>query len=1054
MVFKQNLITYLLIGFGFFIFFSILGIFFSTSSLEKYHPIKIGRLNITKFEITSLRLEHITSPERNNATTIETFTNIKGHFKELSQGNHQIDFMSISSIEQQQDIGILLKQLQLFEKLNTLKEYSLDLKLKYDDTFHSLLNNIDNLHLSLSTRYSHQQQIIFNVKKVVTILLFIYFLAIFLVATKRKMTREKLLDKSQKNNYLLKEAQKIANLITYSYNFKTKEWDASGSFLDVLGYEMNTNSMQSWVDRIHPKDKLRVANAFSLRLQDSSKKFNETYRVINEVTKEIHWIHHTTQDLKKDSKGNLLPVQGILQDITPHKLAEKKRKRSNTILNKINSLVLVINREGEVTYVSKGIKNILGYTHKDMLGQGWWQHTFSDSKLAQESKDAINQYFFDESLSFMPNEEFSLRRIKTIDDNFKWIKWSFTKESENSIIAIGTDLTELHEKSNRFTTLTEIAHDAIILANDNGEIIEVNKTAREMFGYSKGEILGKSVITLMPKKHGAALIKELDKVNKDGNIKKSKFKISKGLTKEGEVFPVEISFNSWNDNNNQIHCAFIKDITQQKYEEKIKEIIYNITKYAQEKPTFNALLPFIKKNLNSVIDTTNLFVSLYDDDKQNYSSYEEIDLQNGNTVINFSKGESLFDRVIDSKESLFYKKSSKINNTKIKSKCWVGVPLIVKQKVIGVLSVRSYTDENAYSKKDVALLELTASTISQVIQSTKDFEKINLLNQALVQSSAIIIVTNIQNEIEYVNPAFTKITDYKINDVLGKNPETFGVKKINKRASKNLWKAIHKEMSWSGEFTNIKRDGSHFTVLTTVAPVKNDNKTTHYIYVQEDITEIRKLENQFINGFVEAQEIERQSFGEELHDGISQILSAETMYINVLIKENQDRIGGKAKFLTKIKELNLSAANEVRNIAHGLMSNQLMKTGLIKAIENICVDYTNTKDIEFSYLHKNINEDELSKEIKINVFRIIQEITTNIIRHSKATKATITFTKLRSGMLNLIIQDNGIGFNKTDNNINGAGFENIKRRITLLNGTLDISASPNNGVCFTINILP
>ena len=85
----------------------------------------------------------------------------------------------------------------------------------------------------------------------------------------------------------------------------------------------------------------------------------------------------------------------------------------------------------------------------------------------------------------------------------------------------------------------------------------------------------------------------------------------------------------------------------------------------------------------------------------------------------------------------------------------------------------------------------------------------------------------------------------------------------------------------------------------TISPVKNiDGEITHIVAVEEDITEKRKLERQFTNAFIEAQEIEKQSFGEELHDGISQILSAEGMYIDLVIEKNKDRLDDKAKFLT------------------------------------------------------------------------------------------------------------------------------------------------------------
>jgi len=231
-----------------------------------------------------------------------------------------------------------------------------------------------------------------------------------------------------------------------------------------------------------------------------------------------------------------------------------------------------------------------------------------------------------------------------------------------------------------------------------------------------------------------------------------------------------------------------------------------------------------------------------------------------------------------------------------------------------------------------------------------------------------------------------------------------------------------------------------------------DNNSQKIYVVSQDITEKHKLERQFIHAFIEAQETEKQTFGEDLHDGISQILAAESMYIDVLLKKNKNGKSDIVNHLTKIRELNLSAINEARGIAHGLMSKQLKEVGLIKALENICVDYNNSKSIEFTFTHSKLDESEISKEIKIHIFRITQEVSTNIIRHSLATKAQIILTKNKLNLLHLIIKDNGVGidFEKIKRENKGAGIQNIERRVTLLNGTLNIDTEPNQGTCFTI----
>jgi len=232
-----------------------------------------------------------------------------------------------------------------------------------------------------------------------------------------------------------------------------------------------------------------------------------------------------------------------------------------------------------------------------------------------------------------------------------------------------------------------------------------------------------------------------------------------------------------------------------------------------------------------------------------------------------------------------------------------------------------------------------------------------------------------------------------------------------------------------------------------------DNEAKKIYVVMQDTSEKKALERQFIQAFVEAQEVEKQAFGEDLHDGISQILSAESMYIDLLLNLNKGRTDDNNKHLAKIKELNLSAINDARNIAHGLMSKQLKEDGLIKALEHICIDYSETRHIDFSFLCLGgLKEEEISTEIKIHIFRITQEVATNTIRHSLAKKAMITLSKTPYNYLKIEIKDNGVGidFDKMHRDHKGAGIKNIERRVTLLNGILKIDTAPNQGTSFTI----
>ncbi len=710
-----------------------------------------------------------------------------------------------------------------------------------------------------------------------------------------------------------------------------------------------------------------------------------------------------------------------------------------------------------MVYASPSIKSILGYEPKEVLGQKWWQLTIDNEEEIKKVQKAIHQ-----KLSIASTfTKTSTRAVKTKNGDYKWIEWQLSKGVGNTYVNIGLDVTEKVEKDVQFKKITETAYAAIILADEKGLIIECNSASERLFGYTKKEFIGQPLQIIMPEKSQKAHITAFNKACERGYLTLRESIKIEGVNKQGQVFPIEMSLNNWQSKGHPIFCAFIKDISEAQREAKIKEVIFNITKEANQSTSLKVLFNFIKSALGTLINTNNFFIALYDKKTGMISTPYMVDEQDEGS--DFPKGKTLTGYIIDTKKSLLateielknLKKGKKISVLGPLSQCWMGVPLIVEDEAIGAIVIQSYTDENAYSKGDLALLELIAANISQVIKQSRDFEKISLLNQTLIQSDEAVIITDLRGGIQYVNPAFKDISGYSEQEVLGKNPRILKSGEQSIEFYEKLWNTILEGKTWKSEFLNKRKDGSKYLVEANISPVKNsDGVITHFISTQKDITEKRKLERDFIHAFIDAQEQEKISFGEDLHDGISQILAAESMYVEVLNKLYKSDDARVLDALDKIKTLNLRAITDARNIAHGLMSKQLKEVGLLKAVELLCKDFNQSKKIIFKFEKKGLVEEEISKEIKINLFRITQEISTNIIRHSGAKNSEISLTKTNQNQLQLIVKDDGVGMDleKMEREKKGAGLKNIERRVTLLNGKLKLDTAPNQGTCYTIAV--
>ena len=116
-------------------------------------------------------------------------------------------------------------------------------------------------------------------------------------------------------------------------------------------------------------------------------------------------------------------------------------------------------------------------------------------------------------------------------------------------------------------------------------------------------------------------------------------------------------------------------------------------------------------------------------------------------------------------------------------------------------------------------------------------DNLRKLSQAIEQSPVSVMITDLQGNIEYVNPQLCKITGYKAEELIGENPRILKSGHTPKIQFKNMWNAIISGRSWSGELYNKKKNGDLFWENVTVSPIKNsENKSTHYLAIKEDIS--------------------------------------------------------------------------------------------------------------------------------------------------------------------------------------------------------------------------
>ncbi len=197
---------------------------------------------------------------------------------------------------------------------------------------------------------------------------------------------------------------------------------------------------------------------------------------------------------------------------------------------------------------------------------------------------------------------------------------------------------------------------------------------------------------------------------------------------------------------------------------------------------------------------------------------------------------------------------------------------------------------------------------------------------------------------------------------------------------------------------------------------------------------------------VAGEEQERNRIARELHDGTVSQLLAIKLHLNTISARNKDNTAQELQEVTQQVEV---TAQELRQTTHNLMPSLLLSHGLTNAVAFYCDKVQDSSGLAIHF--QSIGEDHkmFTKEEELSIFRILQELIQNVLKHAQAGSATVQLSQ-RDHILTLTVEDNGIGYSSV--NGDGLGLRSIEERVQLLNGTFDIRSTPGKGTTAYVEI--
>jgi signal transduction histidine kinase len=241
--------------------------------------------------------------------------------------------------------------------------------------------------------------------------------------------------------------------------------------------------------------------------------------------------------------------------------------------------------------------------------------------------------------------------------------------------------------------------------------------------------------------------------------------------------------------------------------------------------------------------------------------------------------------------------------------------------------------------------------------------------------------------------------------------------------------------------------GSIVVLLLIFAYHKNAHRKNKIIAEQR----IKQLEEEkkllAARSIVVGQEQERKRIAKELHDGLGVLLSTAKMQFTTI----KDKSPENKPLIEKARKLLEQAAGDVRKISHNMMPGLLTRYGFYEAVEDLFEKLDDTPGLSARAAISG-EQERLPENTEIMLYRIVQEMANNTLKHAGATEVLIDIVKLPT-QLSIDYSDNGKGFDVEQMMVNESiGLSSIQSRVNFLNGNFDMQSKPGKGINYHITI--